>query len=98
MLLSLIQSYSSVRVLDIYAKNAHDPICIRQLHLLNADPKGLKERDVIIKQHFGAPGFRITLTGKDGGEKYSSAKILTSAKLYAIIDAMPMRKEEMSKH
>ncbi len=84
-----------VRVLDIYAKNATDPIYKEQLRLLNADTAGLKERDVVVKQHLNAPQFRVLLKGKDGGIKYSSTKILTLAKLYAIIDAMPMRKEEM---
>ena len=58
----------------------------------------MAERDILVKEHFGNKSFKVTLTGKDGGEKYSSTKILTLDKLYAIIDAMPMRKEEMSKH
>ncbi len=97
-LLSLMQGNSPVRVLDVYAKNAYDPNFIEQLRLLKAEPRGLKERDVVIRQHFGIPGFKITLTGKDGGEKYRSTKILTLTQLYAIIDAMPMRKQEMLKH
>jgi hypothetical protein len=96
-LLMLIQPSLSYRFLDVYAKDAHDVTYLEQLRLLNADPRGMKERDVVIRQHFGASRFRITLTGKDGGEKYQSNKILTQGKLFAIIDAMPMRREEMRK-
>jgi hypothetical protein len=39
--------------------------------------------------------FRAVLVGKDGGEKLSSAKPLTAEKLFATIDAMPMRRDEM---
>ncbi len=97
LLLSLIQENSSKRILDVYAKDADDKIYLEQLRLLHADPEGLKERDVVVRKHLEAPGFKIVLTGKDGGEKYSSEKILTLAKLYALIDAMPMRKAEILK-
>ncbi len=39
--------------------------------------------------------FTIVLIGKDGGEKYRKQTILTNEELFAIIDAMPMRKAEM---
>ena len=39
--------------------------------------------------------FRAVLAGKDGGEKLSSAKPLAADKLFATIDAMPMRRDEM---
>ncbi|SFE75023.1 DUF4174 domain-containing protein [Thermoflexibacter ruber] len=39
--------------------------------------------------------FTVVLIGKDGGEKYRKNTILTSEELFAIIDAMPMRKAEM---
>ena len=97
MIILAAQSNSSKRILDIYAIDAHDKTYINQLQLLNKDEKGLNERDIVIKTHLGSPGFKIVLTGKDGGEKYSSSQILTPVKLYAIIDAMPMRKEEMRK-
>jgi hypothetical protein len=41
--------------------------------------------------------FTLVLIGKDGGVKFSSNKIITSTKLYGIIDQMPMRKQEMKK-
>ena len=39
--------------------------------------------------------FRAVLVGKDGGEKLSSSKPLSAEKLFATIDAMPMRRDEM---
>jgi hypothetical protein len=39
--------------------------------------------------------FAVVLIGKDGGEKYRKNAILTNEELFAIIDAMPMRKTEM---
>lgn len=39
--------------------------------------------------------FTLILIGKDGTEKLRSTQLLSNEKLFAIIDAMPMRKEEM---
>ncbi|MCU0390736.1 MAG: DUF4174 domain-containing protein [Thermoflexibacter sp.] len=39
--------------------------------------------------------FTVILIGKDGGEKYRSKAVITDKQLFAIIDAMPMRKAEM---
>lgn len=39
--------------------------------------------------------FTIILIGKDSGEKYRKNTILTAEELFAVIDAMPMRKAEM---
>jgi hypothetical protein len=46
---------------------------------------------------FGAAkgGFRAVLVGKDGGTKLNSASPLGAGALYATIDAMPMRQNEM---
>ncbi|WP_160166672.1 DUF4174 domain-containing protein [Arcticibacter svalbardensis] len=96
-LLSVIQISSEKRVLEIYAKDKTDKYYKEQIRLLAADPKGMKERDLIVKEHFGGEYFKITLTGKDGGEKYASKSILTLEKLYNLIDAMPMRRYEKSK-
>ena len=39
--------------------------------------------------------FEVILIGKDGGEKYRSQEVINPAKIFQIIDAMPMRKQEM---
>jgi len=42
------------------------------------------------------PGaFAVVLIGKDGGEKHRQTQAITADALFAIIDAMPMRKSEM---
>lgn len=43
----------------------------------------------------GTTAFRALLVGKDGGVKISSGAPLSSATLFATIDAMPMRRDEM---
>ena len=78
-----------------------------QFSALQKDSSGLAERDLIVKQV--KPGdklyqtydiiidesFTVILIGKDGGEKYRSASLLTASRLFAMVDAMPMRQAEM---
>ena len=45
--------------------------------------------------HVTANDFVVILLGKDGGEKLRSSRPIPMRKLEAIIDAMPMRKDEM---
>ena len=40
-------------------------------------------------------GFKIVLVGLDGGEKYSSNTIVESDVIFNLIDAMPMRRQEL---
>ena len=51
------------------------------------------------RQRFGVePGdFLVILLGKDGGEKIRSNKPVTLEMLTEIIDAMPMRQDEMKR-
>lgn len=54
-----------------------------------------------LRKHFNLSPktFTVILVGKDGTKKLKTNKILTSKKLFAVIDAMPMRREEMkAKH
>ncbi len=39
--------------------------------------------------------FTVILVGKDGSEKLRSQNLLTTEKLFALIDSMPMRRGEM---
>jgi hypothetical protein len=50
-----------------------------------------------LRARYGAAkgGFRAVLVGKDGGTKLNSASPLGTGALYATIDAMPMRQNEM---
>ena len=48
-------------------------------------------------RRFGVPGdaFRVVLVGKDGGVKLESGDAVSRDELFALIDAMPMRRYEM---
>ncbi|MEO0729196.1 MAG: DUF4174 domain-containing protein [Pseudomonadota bacterium] len=50
-----------------------------------------------LRKRFGVGGgsFRVLLVGKDGGVKLSSGAPISSARLFSLIDAMPMRRQEM---
>lgn len=39
--------------------------------------------------------FTFVLIGRDGGEKLRSAEVVSAEKLFGLIDAMPMRKNEI---
>jgi glutathionylspermidine synthase len=79
----------------------------QQLSALQKDSSGFAERDLIVQQvkpadklhqtYHITPNepFTVILIGKDGGEKYRSASILTADRLFAMVDAMPMRQAEM---
>lgn len=45
----------------------------------------------------GRQPFRAVLVGKDGGTKLTSSAPLPAATLFATIDAMPMRRDEMQR-
>lgn len=68
---------------------------LRQSAALEAVSAGLRERDVIIVTQ-AAPAFRICLVGKDGGVKFARREFVDAATLFGLIDAMPMRRAEIS--
>jgi len=99
---------SNKRILAIYVTSADNANYKQQLQLLAADKAGLDERDIEVKtyiysnstaakfkKHAVKGPFTVTLTGKDGGEKHRTTQPITLQKLYGIIDAMPMRRDEM---
>ncbi len=67
----------------------------RQRSALEAAAAGLKERDLIVVTQ-SAPTFRVRLVGKDGGVKLDQAEPVEVPALFALIDAMPMRRAEQS--
>ena len=81
----------------------------QQLKLLQTDSNGLAERDLQIKivrpgdilyNQFAVPKgqhFTFILVGRDGGEKFRSNQLTTTTQIFALIDAMPMRKAELRK-
>jgi len=55
---------------------------------------GLIERDLYIVTRGEAVAFRVRLIGKDGGVKLDAAAPVSAEALFALIDAMPMRRSE----
>ena len=47
------------------------------------------------RYHVTASQFRVLLIGKDGGVKLDRTEPVDTVELFATIDAMPMRKDEM---
>ena len=97
------------RQLLILKNEANQHLAERQLDLLQKAEPGVKERDIKItvadredalykKYIADTSGFTVLLIGKDGSEKHRTNKLLTVDELFAIIDAMPMRKREMKKN
>ena len=56
--------------------------------------EGLIERDLYIVTRGEAAAFRVRLIGKDGGVKFDAAAPVSAEALFALIDAMPMRRAE----
>jgi hypothetical protein len=52
----------------------------------------------LLREFYGVPphGFHALLIGKDGGVKLRSEQPIATAPLFALIDAMPMRRREMA--
>ena len=79
----------------------------RDLQVYRIFPEGLitSERDVLdhndlsdqYRSQYGVDPetFTVVLVGKDGTEKLRTTEVLRLDKLYATIDAMPMRRREM---
>ena len=68
------------------------------------DHPGAKARDIVVltgtealRRRFdlGGRGFAFVLVGKDGHTALASRAPVSRKRLYALIDAMPMRREEM---
>lgn len=84
----------------------------KQIVELQKDKPGIKEREIQIKiiettvddlamwktckVDLSTP-FTFILVGKDGGEKFRSNSLVTLPSLFSLIDAMPMRRNELKK-
>jgi hypothetical protein len=67
----------------------------RQSAALAAASAGLQERHVEVVTQ-AAKAFRVRLVGKDGGVKLDRGEPVDVPTLFALIDAMPMRRSEIS--
>ncbi|GJE17453.1 hypothetical protein AIGOOFII_2167 [Methylobacterium marchantiae] len=100
------------RVLVIAAPERSDPQIEVQRREARARIADFAERDLVIIEAIGdapeavrirkgfgisASQFRVVLVGKDGEAKLSEAGPIPTSRLFAIIDAMPMRRDEQSR-
>ena len=100
------------RVVLVFAGQPDDPRLEQQRDVLRrmgseARERGLKLVEVVgsttqaatLRTRFDLPptGFKALLIGKDGGRKLPSDAPLQAGVLIPIIDAMPMRRDEMER-
>ena len=100
----------NARILVVFAPNEGDPQLARQKDLLVGVGHGVAERDLVVleaigssseadrlRRKFGVPDgeFRAVLVGKDGGAKLTDTAPIAPDRLFATIDAMPMRRQEV---
>ena len=97
------------RVLVVTAPSEADPQLIAQRRIYEEGRAGAKERDLVLveaigdspqasalRRRFGlSDAFQVVLVGKDGSAKLASAKAVSTDRLFALIDTMPMRHQEM---
>lgn len=94
------------RVLLFFVPAEEDAEWREQQQIFATDKQGLKERDLVFykieaqdelwqKYRVATEQFTAILVGKDGTEKLRQNEPLALARLYATIDAMPMRQREM---
>jgi hypothetical protein len=99
-------SETTFRNLLIFGSEKHEKIFKEQTILLARENLAVQERDIRItivnagsnlfsKYKVNPDEFTVILIGKDGSEKLRTNELLQPAKLFAVIDAMPMRKREM---
>ena len=84
------------RVLIIDTPSMQAAPYLQQISAFDAAATGLKERDLEVITQTSAPTFRVRLVGKDGGVKLDRSTPMTTDALFAVIDAMPMRQDELS--
>ena len=84
-----------------------------QTAILNTHQKEIIERDIKVQRFTSAEknssewkkwnvdsdnSFTFILVGRDGGEKLRSSEVVSAEKLFGLIDAMPMRKDDMRRN
>ncbi|GAB2688584.1 hypothetical protein GCM10027037_08910 [Mucilaginibacter koreensis] len=106
-LFTITTQFSNKRLLLIYADQANNTSLIQQQQLLKSNATGLNERDVTVKVYLRSTSpkefnkkhissdFTVILIGKDNGEKLRTHQVVTAKQLFSVVDAMPMRKQEM---
>ncbi len=103
-----VEQFLPNRQLFIFGKETNQSVVLQQIQMLDSEADGVKERSlkitVVEKAHplyreyqVKSGQFTVILVGKDQTEKHRTHNLLYTEELFAIIDAMPMRKAEMGK-
>jgi hypothetical protein len=109
--LTLNAQNSAFRRVLLFADKANDTTLIKQKQQLDLDKAGCLERDIRVeiymmsetdksllkKYNITKPHFTFILIGKDGGIRLRSAKVIPKEQLFALIDTMPMRQDEIKR-
>jgi Domain of unknown function (DUF4174) len=109
-LLSAAQQSNYRRIL-IFAPDSANVSFINQNRIFQKEDAACVQRDIIVEYYvFKSRGvrffdkyqvskndFTLLLIGKDGFVKLRSKEVMTAERIYALVDAMPMRKDEMRK-
>lgn len=105
----IVSSDTDKRQLLLFTQKKDTGLAEKQLAIWKEAQAEMEERDLTITVVTGndllykkykvdsQTEFTVILLGKDGGEKLRTQNLLTTNKLFALIDAMPMRRQEMQK-
>ncbi|WP_301922850.1 DUF4174 domain-containing protein [Ferruginibacter sp.] len=105
----IVSSNTDKRQLLLFTQNKDTGLAGKQLAIWTEAQAEMQERDLTITVITGnellykkykvdsQTDFTVILLGKDGIEKLRTQNLLTANKLFALIDAMPMRRQEMRK-
>ena len=102
------QTNNKRRVL-LFSENENNATLIQQKKILQSDEAGRVDRDIVIetfvlnqtdksflkKYNVKSVPFTYLLIGKDGHIALRSYKTIENTQLFGLIDAMPMRRDEM---
>jgi hypothetical protein len=83
------------RVLVLSAPTADDSRLAAMRRELREKACAAGERDLVVLEELGGAGFVVRLVGKDGGEKLRREAPVPVDEIFALIDTMPMRREEL---
>ncbi|SDG31801.1 protein of unknown function [Dyadobacter soli] len=112
MMIAIIAAESPRQVLLFYTNSGLEKQK-SQMAILDARRKDIRERDIKVSQYSSTwndlsewkkwdvdsvNAFTFILVGRDGGEKLRSSEVVSAEKLFGLIDAMPMRKDEMRRN
>ena len=108
-LLAVTAAAQSPHRLVVVVGHPSDPRVVRQHAALETDAASLRERDVVVQDvtpeaarherpELGVAAqtiFEVLLVGKDGGVKLRCGEPIAGSEITALIDTMPMRRDEM---